>query len=99
MFSVKKPRIINCEINEHGVLVDRKTLYIYSEIESFWVEEANHQHTPRLLMKSRRTFAPLIVVPLGQVEPELARRAILAHATEEELHEPLSQLIMEYLGF
>lgn len=94
----KKPaEIIHLEINQRGVLIN-STLYLYSSLESFWVEEV--EESPKLLIKSAKTFVPLIVAPLSEVvDREELRDYLLDHLDEEEHSEPLSQKIMERLGF
>ncbi|MEI6346296.1 MAG: hypothetical protein WCO79_03650 [bacterium] len=97
ILSKRLPKIIEFEINEKGV-VSHGSLYLHNSLESFWVQQIG-QGEPRLLIKSRKTMMPLIVVPLGDVTVDEARRTMLQHVQEEELSETLTQMILEYLGF
>jgi len=97
ILSKRPPKIIEFEINEKGV-VSHGSLYLHNSLESFWVQQIG-QGEPRLLIKSRKTMMPLIVIPLGDVTVDEARRTMLQHMQEEELSESLTQMILEYLGF
>lgn len=99
MMSAKRPRVIVCEINEHGVLFS-KNLYPFSSIESFWVEDrSEYGRHSRLLLKSKAALAALVIIPTGAVATEEIRELLLPHLPEEELQESLPQMFMEYLGF
>jgi len=93
-----KPRILEYELSRKGVRVG-DTLYPYSTLESFWVidEEIND----RIIIKSQKTLMPFIIIPYDstRVDPEHLRDYLLEYIDEEELEEPLSQQIMEILGF
>jgi hypothetical protein len=97
MYAKRPARTVHFEVNQRGLLID-STLYLYNALESFWVEE--EEENPKLLIKSTKTFVPLIVAPLGkEVDREELRDYLLDHVDEEEHSEPLSQKIMERLGF
>ncbi len=97
ILSKRPPKIVEFEINEKGV-VSHGSLYLHNSLESFWVQEIPGSDS-RLLIKSKKTLMPLIVLPLGDVSADEARRTMLVHLQEEELSESLTQMIMEYLGF
>lgn len=97
ILSKRPPRIVEFEVNEKGV-VGHGSLYLHNSLESFWVQRFG-EGEPRLLIKSRKKLMPLIVFPLGDVTVEEARQAMLPHLQEEQLSEPLTQMILEYLGF
>jgi hypothetical protein len=92
----KRPRIIYCEINDRGVVVD-KTLYPFLSLESFCVP--HDEFPPKLLMKSRRMMMPFIVVFINEVDPEEVRGVMLRYIAEKEHREPILKYAMEYLGF
>jgi len=76
-----------------------ETLYPYSTLESFWVidEEIND----RILIRSQKVFMPFLILPYESTEinPDDIRDYLLDYIDEEELEEPLSQILMERLGF
>lgn len=92
------PRIVQYRITRRGIQIDNK-LYPYSELQSFWVidEEVND----RILIKSRKTFMPLLILPYDstRLDPEAIADYLLDYLDEEELQEPTVQVIMEQLGF
>lgn len=97
MLSTKKPEIIDHEINTHGVRIGSK-LFPHNTLESYWIEEYEDR-PPKLLIKSKKKFMTLIVIPLGSVEPGYVMQALDPHIPEVEIHESIYQRFMEYVGF
>lgn len=95
--AARKPRLIQFAINQTGIVAGN-VYHPFSSLESFWIDVANPTDT-RLLLKSKNLTAMLIVIPLGETESQLVKDFLSQYITEEELHEPLSQKIMEALGF
>lgn len=93
--ALKRPRMLELGIGERGIRVD-KTLYPYTTLETFWISE---DEPPHLLVRSQKTFLPLLVIPLGNADSMLIRETLLEFILEEELQEPFTQKIMERLGF
>jgi hypothetical protein len=99
IFAARRPKLVRYELNKSGVLVDKR-LYPYGTLESFWVEDNRHlEMESKLMFKSQRLVVPLIVIPLDGLDPEDVRDFLLDHLLEEHHEEPLSQKIMENLGF
>ena len=71
--------------------------YPYSSLHSFWVDE-NHPHK-KIILRSKKTFMPLIIVPLGETDPDHARDTLLRILPEEFQKLPLVEELIEYLGF
>ena len=93
------PNLVYFELNKMGVRIGNK-LYPYATLESFWVQDNSHFGGDSvLLIKSRKLMAPLMVIPLDEVETEEIRDFLLYNLLEKELQESLSQLILENLGF
>jgi hypothetical protein len=96
LFGNKEPYLVDYEINKKGIRV-HKTFYPYSNLEGFNVTEG---YSPKLVLKSAKTFMPLITIPIADVSPDEiidTLNQILKH--EEELREPFAHIIMDYLGF
>jgi len=94
--AAKPPEIITLELNSRGVLV-KNILFPYKTLESFWVEMETD--IPKILIKSKKLFMPYIILPIHEEDAEDAREILLAYLKEEEHVEPLSQKLMEKLGF
>ena len=98
--AVKKPDLVRFGITERGITIE-DTLYPYTTLESFWIEEPEAGIGPaKLLIKSEKLFMPHIVIPLtDEIDTEILRDLLLEVMKEEEHHEPAAQKLMEYLGF
>lgn len=94
--ATKKPRIVNCQINDRGVIIDN-VLYPFLNLESFWIDA--EEHPPKILIKSYKTFMPYIKVYIEEVDPEQVRDILLNYIAETEHLEPISQKIFEKFGF
>jgi hypothetical protein len=88
--------VVTYHINDRGLVAD-DTLYPFLSLESFCIP---HDHVPpRLIIKSRKTFMPLIVIYIDEVEPEEIRQVMLTYIAETEHREPLLKLVLERIGF
>jgi len=96
IFAHRTPRNVEVTISPRGVTLE-KTLYHYTQLESFWIRE-NDPH-PKILIKSKKILMPYIVIPLGDIHPEDVRDYLIQFMEEEEQHESISQQVIEYLGF
>lgn len=96
LFTLRHPSTHSYEINEKGIRVENR-FYPYDTLDAFWIED--YGHVPKVLIKSQKTFMPLIVMPIGDVHPADIRDFLLGYLPEKQLSEPLPQKLMEYLGF
>ena len=96
MFASKKPDDIVVRLDPHGVTIG-KFHFAHPDIETFWVE--THHIVPVLIIKPKKLHAPLQTAHIPELDPAEIRSFLLVHLKEEELYEPMSQKIMEYLGF
>lgn len=92
----REPHELSCEINDRGIMVD-KIFYPFVDLESFWIP--HDIVPPRLLVKSRKTFMPLIVIYLDGIDPEDVREIMLRYIAETEHREPVLKHALERLGF
>jgi len=92
-------KMVNHQINRKGVQVG-DIIYTYATLESFYVIDEDGWDRDRLILKSRKTLMPLIVIPLGdQVRPDEIREYLLEYLNEEEMYEPTIQRILTRIGF
>lgn len=92
---------IDVSVYKKGVKINR-TLYPWSTLESFWIEEEEEfDHIPnQILIKSQKALLPLVIIPMPEeVDPEELRNYMLTYIDEEEMKEPFSHRLMEFLGF
>ncbi len=94
-----EPDLKMFELNRKGVISGKK-IYTFSSLESFWVIDEDDWDRDRILIKSKKLFMPLIVLPLGEnANPNEVRDFLLNFLPEEEMQEPALQLILNRLGF
>lgn len=97
VFAKRIPRLVKFSVDEDGIRAD-KLFYPWSSLESYWVETGANE-PPKLLVKSKRPLAPLIIIPLDDMEPDAVKTSLRDFLPLEKETEPLSQKIMEFLGF
>ena len=95
--AARKPRLLRFEINQTAITAGQ-IAYPLSSLESFWLDEKTPADI-RLLLKSKNLTAMLIAIPIGDTKPQTVKDFLSGRLAEEELHEPLSQKIMEAFGF
>lgn len=97
LFAYKKPEIISIEVNNDGIILGNK-LYVYSEIDSFWI--ADNTTEPKIFLKSKHMFMPLITIPLNEnMDLDELQTFLEEYVDEEEHEEPLPEKIMNKIGF
>ncbi|MDB5194721.1 MAG: protein of unknown function with transrane region [Parcubacteria group bacterium] len=92
----RPPETVHVVIDERGVLRGH-VLYPYATLHSFWVDE-EHSH-PKIILRSQKTFVPLIIIPLGQMDGEHVREMLVKEIPEAFLSPSLVEKILEYFGF
>lgn len=96
LHALRHPRVVECEIHDKGVRIG-DTVFLYNTLESFWIDEKVLPN--RLLFTSQKLLMPHIVVPLADVSAEDVRDALAVYLDEKEVHETLSDKVVELLGF
>ena len=98
VYASRHPDRYEFALTPRGVIIHNK-LYPYKTLESFWIDDIHPHATPKLLLKSTKTFMPLIVVPLEDVDLELIHVYLNRHLPEVEKAEPLAHKLFELVGF
>lgn len=98
IFARKQPRLLTFEITRKGIKAGN-IIHPYSMLDSFWVDDG--EYDDKILLRTRKPMAPLIIIPFDSTvtDPELLRDYLLDYLDEEELEEPLHQILMEWFGF
>jgi len=98
ILAIRAPRELACEVTPSGISID-ELKYPYAGLHSFWID-ADNEAERKLIIASKKTLAPYIIIPLSNdVYEESLRSYLKKYLLEEEHHEPFPQKIMEYLGF
>jgi hypothetical protein len=78
----KAPDNMRIEISEQGIMINGH-LYLYDHIESFWMYK-DLSEAPNLLIHTRRTLFPKIVIPLLSDMNFVEMHSFLADKIREE---------------
>jgi len=93
----RKPNLMHVTLNNKGILAGN-TFYPYNTLDAFSV--ATHGTHHKILIESKKTIMPLIIVPVPEeVDPETVHAFLSAYLEDKDLEEPFLHLIMEYFGF
>lgn len=97
LFINRPPETIHNSVDEKGI-TRSNILYPYDTLHSFWIDE-DHPHK-KIILRSKKTFMPLIVVPLGEKSDTEKLHEVLAPRLEEQYYSlPFVEKLLEYLGF
>ena len=96
------PKITEYEFSKKGVRAG-KTLYPWDTLESFWILEGHTTNgkecAPRILLISKKTFMPHIVILLNEYVALEVRQTLSHMLHEEPQMEPLHDRLMRIIGF
>lgn len=92
----KGPEMVYHELTSRGVVVD-KTFFPYQNLTSFWIDF--NAHRPRLVIRPKKQFAPLLVMPLDDLDDDIIRDFLLQYLPEIEFTESLTKKLLERVGF
>lgn len=95
--ATRPPKLVRFEVGNAGITVE-KTVYPFHTLSSFWIDQTD-QEKPKLLVTSSKIIMPLIVMPLGNINPEAIREILKNRLAEIPQSEPLLQKLMERFGF
>ncbi len=97
LYGAKKPNIISFSADEKGIRV-RKRIYPYESLDSFCVHY-DPPHKKELTIKSKKTFVPIINLPLGDADSEKTRDLLSRFIKEEAIEESPVSIIMRMIKF
>ena len=96
------PKNIDYDISKKGISAG-KTLYPWETLDSFWILEghsgAKEDRAPKLLLISKKTFMPHIVILLNEFVLEEVHQSLAHMLHEEPQVEPLPERLMRIIGF
>lgn len=97
LHALHEPKVIPFAVTARGIRIG-EILYPYTTLETYCVDEDN-ERGPQLLVKSGRTFMPLLILPLPEEYVDEIDDLVGSRLQEEMLEEPLSHKILEFFGF
>ena len=97
MAAAKRPSIVPFSVSVRGIKIEDE-LHAYSSLESYHIDEEDPRG-PQLLIKSKRRFMPLIVIPIPPDHVDDIENILEDRLEAEELEESLFHKIFELLGF
>lgn len=96
LHAAKVPQDVYHEVNDRGLIINN-TLYPFLSLDSFCIP---HDEIPsKMILKSRKTFMPFIIVFIEGIDPEEVRKVMLRYIAEKEHHEPFLKVLLEKFGF
>lgn len=101
LYALRAPQGVEVGMDDDGIAIGDQ-FFSYTDLESFWIDkEHDHIEAPLLLLKSNQLLTPLITVWIDDdvVDVEEVREHLEQFLEEEELEEPITQHLMELLGF
>ena len=93
LYAARKPLLMEYMIDDRGITVGGTVLFPFAWLDAFNIERGN------ILIKQKKTVSTLLMIPLGEMDGGEVRALLKQHLLEEEIEEPLSQILMEWLGF
>jgi hypothetical protein len=93
----RRPSIITYAVSVRGVTIDEE-FYPFSELLAYYIDETDHKG-PQLLLLSKRTFMPHIIMTLPEDYIDDVEDIIREKLPEEHLEEPFLTKVLEILGF
>ncbi|MEK7596396.1 MAG: hypothetical protein AAB564_02530 [Patescibacteria group bacterium] len=97
LYSTRKPEIAEFAVTPRGVQIGKR-LFFYEDLESFWIHY-DPPHKKEIGLISKKTFMPRFVLPLGDADPNEARKHLIKFLKEERHEESLNETISKFLGF
>mgnify|MGYP001593200750 FL=1 len=94
MHAIKKPEIIEARADDTGLAIN-DTFFPYEDLHSFYINMG--KEPPHIILKSKKTLTPRIVLPFDGTKENDARRVLISHIVEEKMNVPISHQILEFL--
>ncbi len=98
LFATRHPDKVRFAVTQRGVRIN-DVLYPYQTLDSFAVDELSPNHTPKLIIQSKKLLTPALIIPIEGVHADAVHHFMREFLPEEDHVEPLSHRVMEWLGF
>lgn len=97
LVALRHPKVIQFAVSSRGIRVG-DAWYPYTTLDSFCIDITNYAE-PQLLLKTRKIYMPLIVLPLPEEYIDAVDAILSERLQEEELEEPFFNVLLEFFGF
>ena len=97
IYALKEPVVVKIEITPKGIKVEDR-LYAFSEIKSFWIFYEPPE-IKEISLYLKKPLFPNVFIPLGDLDPNQARRILLKFLPEKRHQESLFDILARKLRF
>lgn len=96
-YAAKPPRTLSLAVTSRGVVVGSR-LYEFEELVSFWIFY-DPPLFKELTLQSKKTFMPMVRMPLGDLDPLRLREVLLPFLKEQRQEASAIDIVAKRLGF
>ena len=96
-FAIREPRMVEHSLTDEGLVVGTN-FYSFADMKSFYIQEFD-DGSSYIVISTRRSFLPKIIVTLSAHHPPLVREFLLKNVPEVVQREPITVKILDRLGF
>lgn len=94
----REPEIVAYAVTSRGLRVG-DTLYPYSTLEAYYIDDEDEERGPQLLARSEKMFMHLVIMPLPEEYVDDIEDILAERLPEEHIEEPFAAKVMEVFGF
>lgn len=98
IFSIKKPQILEIQINNEGIRMSR-TFFSWKDIKSFNVKETESEEYSKIIFDTTQKILPIYAIFLPKEIEEDVVAEITKVAEKSEIEEPHSIQLADKIGF
>lgn len=91
------PKVLQYVVSVRGVQVHER-VYPFAQLQSYYISDEDPRG-PQLLIMGKKTFMPLIVMPIPEEYVDEIEEIMSSRLPEEYLEEPFFTKVLEILGF
>lgn len=96
IFALRGPETFSYTVGPRGIRINDE-LFPYSTLDSFYLDE-DAPGDVELLLKTKRTFSPLVVIPVPEEYVDIVDQYLNERLKEEYLEEPILHKLLERVG-
>jgi len=96
VYANREPELIHFILTNKGFQI-KNEFYSLTNIDSFAIND--DPNDPKMIIETDRLLFPKVIIPLGNIDPELIQEALIPLIPEIEYEESTLDRISERLGF